>query len=54
MYVLYSQLGETLSATKRFGRIIMVRDYALVLKITINDINPLPKKIDLKVNVRKK
>lgn len=32
----------------------MVRDYALVLKITINDINPLPKKIDLKVNVRKK
>lgn len=49
MYVLYSQLGETLSATKRFGRIIMVRDYALVLKITINDINPLPKKLEVKV-----
>lgn len=38
-----------MSATKRFGRIIMVRDYALVLKITINDINPLPKKLEVKV-----
>lgn len=27
----------------------MVRDYALVLKITINDINPLPKKLEVKV-----